>query len=170
MPLDKVEKRLKKLGANLYLSKGDYRKTLPSCKGLPKMDFIYIDGGNSYDVVKSSWENVQKFMHARTTVLFYGCGDEGVKKVVEEIMGTKGFMVTIISPHSVTFPLPIRVLPVPQFTRTYGPIAIVRKINGWSSTKIEAAIKRTLIVINRPSNVNEYRVWNKIFRPKHQRV
>jgi len=78
---------LEKTGAKVYLFKGDSRETLPrELKKLPKMDFIHIDGGHSYDVVKSDWENSRKLMHERTVVMFDDYEiEEGVTKVVNEI-------------------------------------------------------------------------------------
>ena len=79
--------RLKKTGANIRLFKGNTRNVLPKVvKTLPKMDLIYIDGGHSYDVVKSDWINAKKLMHKHTVVVFHDYGiEEGVTRTVKEI-------------------------------------------------------------------------------------
>jgi hypothetical protein len=41
------------------LHKGDTKKTLSSCKAIKKADFAYIDGGHSYETVKSDFENLK---------------------------------------------------------------------------------------------------------------
>ncbi len=84
---NELKKMLKGTGAAIHLFEGDSRETLPQHLGiLLKMDFIYIDGGHSYDVVKSDWENARLLMHPRTVVLFDDYGSaEGVKRTINEI-------------------------------------------------------------------------------------
>ena len=41
------------------LHKGDTKKTLSSCKAIKKADFAFIDGGHSYETVKSDFENLK---------------------------------------------------------------------------------------------------------------
>jgi len=67
---------------------GDTKIVLPKAiKDLPMMDFIYIDGGHSYETCKSDWENVKHLTHNDTIVLFddYNTEGTGVRKVVDEI-------------------------------------------------------------------------------------
>lgn len=83
---------------NIHFYIGDTRKTLPLVVGeLPLMDFIFIDGGHDYDVVKSDWGNVKRLVHLKTVVFFHDYNLEGVKKVVDEIDGK--FSVEIIKPR-----------------------------------------------------------------------
>lgn len=72
----------------IKLFKGDSREVLPMIvPGLPKMNFIYIDGGHSYDVCKSDWENVKPLLRPGTVVMFddYLKSGTDVKRVVDEI-------------------------------------------------------------------------------------
>lgn len=41
------------------LHKGDSKKTLANCKAIKKADFAYIDGGHSYETVKSDFEKLK---------------------------------------------------------------------------------------------------------------
>jgi hypothetical protein len=41
------------------LHKGDTKETLKACKAVKKADFAYIDGGHSYETVKSDYENLK---------------------------------------------------------------------------------------------------------------
>lgn len=99
-PLSKVRKRLEKTDAKIFLVRGDTRKTLPEIVGhLPKMDLILIDGGHSYEVCKSDWENCKRLMHPKTACFFHDYDYSpfpGVKRVVDEI--GDGFSVEIINP------------------------------------------------------------------------
>lgn len=84
--LDEMKKELDGLGAKIFLFRGDTRKTLPrEIPRLPMMDFIYIDGGHSYEMCKSDWEDVRKLMHEKTVVVFDDYGLEGVRRTVNEI-------------------------------------------------------------------------------------
>jgi len=84
--LEEVKTRLDRTGAKIRLFKGDTRETLPSLvEKLPKMDFIFIDGGHSEETVRSDWENSRRLMHDRTLVVFDDMGLFGVTKVVESI-------------------------------------------------------------------------------------
>ena len=42
------------------LHKGDTKETLKKCKSASKVDFAFIDGGHSYETVKSDYENLKK--------------------------------------------------------------------------------------------------------------
>jgi len=71
--IDEVKDKLSKINQSvkIHLYKGNTNITLPECTGkLPKMDFIFIDGGHSYETVRSDWLNSQKLMHKATVVIF----------------------------------------------------------------------------------------------------
>ena len=57
-------------GMKIELVKGDSRKTLTdyvaSVREAP--DFVFIDGGHSFDTTMSDWKNIEKIMGANTTV------------------------------------------------------------------------------------------------------
>lgn len=53
-PLERVRERLEGLGAQVCLTKGDTRVTLPGC-GLAGIDLAFIDGGHSDETVRSDF-------------------------------------------------------------------------------------------------------------------
>ena len=55
---EKMKEKDKDFTFNLY--KGDTKETLPACKEAQEADFAYIDGGHSYETVKSDYENLNK--------------------------------------------------------------------------------------------------------------
>ena len=55
---EKMKEKGKEFTFNLH--KGDTKKTLPACKEAQQADFAYIDGGHSYETVKSDYENLNK--------------------------------------------------------------------------------------------------------------
>ena len=66
-----VFNRLSSTKVKIKLFKGDTIKTLPLIKkNLPKMDFIFIDGGHSELTIKSDWENIQSLIHENTIIIF----------------------------------------------------------------------------------------------------
>lgn len=84
--MEEADSFLSRPGVKHSLFKGDTRKTLPAAvPKLPKMDFIYIDGGHDYEVVKSDWENVRKLMHDKTVVVFDDYHLPGIRKTVNEM-------------------------------------------------------------------------------------
>lgn len=63
-----VNKRLEEFSGKMFekgkeftfeLFKGDTKKTLKDCESIKDADFAYIDGGHSYDTVKSDYENLK---------------------------------------------------------------------------------------------------------------
>lgn len=81
-----VSQKLENTGCQFKLFKGDSVKTLPKVvKSLPMMDLIFIDGGHSYETVKSDWENSKSLMHSETAVFFHNYDFSGPRKVVDDI-------------------------------------------------------------------------------------
>ena len=67
----KVEEKLKVSGSPIHLFQGNTMQTLPEVsKTLPKMDFIYIDGGHSLETIQNDWDYTKNLMHKGTIVLF----------------------------------------------------------------------------------------------------
>lgn len=86
LTLKEAREKLERTGAQIKLFKGDTRTVLPEVVGnLPKMDLIFIDGGHSYNTVKSDWENSKRLMNAQTIVVFDDLDYPGVRKVVDNI-------------------------------------------------------------------------------------
>lgn len=92
--MDYVQNLLSQTGANIFLVKGNTRETLPeNVPHLPKMDFIYIDGGHSKETIASDWENVKNLIKDNTYVIFddYYIGDleRGAKTTVDSLKDYK---------------------------------------------------------------------------------
>lgn len=87
-----IRARLERPGVTVHLIGGDTRQTLRDAR-LPPMDFVFIDGGHSYETVASDWSNVQRFLHDRSVVIFDDYTNEdgavrggyGVKRLVDSI-------------------------------------------------------------------------------------
>ena len=97
--LKDVTGKLQKTNCQIKLFQGDTKETLPKVAGkLPKMDFIFIDGGHSIETIKNDWEYSQQLMAKRTVVIFddyWNREDAGCKKVIEKIDRSK-FSVEIL--------------------------------------------------------------------------
>lgn len=101
IPPEDVKAKLERTGAKVRLIKGNTRETLPhEVPNLPKMDFIYIDGGHSYETVKCDWKYAQRLMHPDTIVVFDDYWSfEGVRRVVDGI--GDGFNVGLTRHHAI---------------------------------------------------------------------
>ena len=60
--LNEFTEKMKEKGKTFTfkLHKGDTKETLKKCKSASKVDFAFIDGGHSYETVKSDYENLKK--------------------------------------------------------------------------------------------------------------
>ena len=82
------------------LFKGDTVVTLSKyVKALKKMDLIFIDGGHSYETVRSDWTQSKLLMHSETAVFFHNYDFSGVKRLVDSI-SREDYIVEIIHPSS----------------------------------------------------------------------
>jgi len=97
----KVKKRLQKTDVKIILHKGDTVQIFPSViNNLPKMDFIFIDGGHSIETVQNDWKYSKELMHDKTVLIFddyWNREDAGCKKIVDSI-DKKEFSVEIMEP------------------------------------------------------------------------
>jgi len=71
---------------SVFLFSGDTTETLPEmAPRLPPMDFIFIDGGHSYETVAADWTNIQPLIHSETVVLFDDYPNFGIKPVINRL-------------------------------------------------------------------------------------
>lgn len=80
--------------AKVSLFKGNTKKTLPAViDSLPKMDFIYIDGGHTIETIRNDWEYASKLIKKNTVVFFDDYCEEmpfiGPKFLVSELDKSK---------------------------------------------------------------------------------
>src|SRR3972149_636465 len=84
--IDMVRNKLKAfsdIGVDIHLYKGDTTQILPDLLStLPVMDFVFIDGGHSYETAKSDWECVKRIIGNRSVVIFDDyVNDEGIQNM-----------------------------------------------------------------------------------------
>jgi predicted O-methyltransferase YrrM len=80
--------------SDINLFKGDTVLTLKKASTeLPKIDFIYIDGGHSVETIQSDWDNIQMLMHEKSVVIFDDYWrnrvEDGCKTVIDAIDRSK---------------------------------------------------------------------------------
>ena len=88
--MEVVRAELSKIGAKIALYKGDTKKIFPEIiSSLPKMDFIFIDGGHSLETIQNDWNYAKRLMHSGTVVVFDDYWpervDAGAKPTVDSI-------------------------------------------------------------------------------------
>lgn len=88
--METVKNELSKTDARIILYKGDTKEVLPEMMpSLPKMDFIFIDGGHSLGTVQNDWDYASRLMHDGTVVIFDDywpeITDGGAKPIVDAI-------------------------------------------------------------------------------------
>ena len=88
--MEKVKNDLNKTGANIALYKGNTKKVFPEViSSLPKMDFIFIDGGHSLETIQNDWDYASRLIHSGTVVIFDDYWpdrqDAGAKPIVDAI-------------------------------------------------------------------------------------
>lgn len=95
-----VRQKLAETGCRFALFKGDTVITLPKhVKILQSMDLIFIDGGHSYETVRSDWTQSKRLMHSETAVFFHNYDYSGVKRLVDGICREE-YLVEVIHPSS----------------------------------------------------------------------
>ena len=61
----------KDLGVKVFLHKGNTAKILPPLlSSLSFMDFVFIDGGHSYEIVKNDWDCICQIINPTSVVIF----------------------------------------------------------------------------------------------------
>lgn len=87
--LKDVELFLQKTKVSIKLFKGNTIEILPKAANhLPKMDFIFIDGGHSIKTIINDWNYAKELMHVKTVVIFddyWNRNDAGAKSIVDKI-------------------------------------------------------------------------------------
>lgn len=81
--MEEVKNRLETSGAKIYVFKGFTEEVMPKIMpSLPKMDFVFIDGGHSIETITNDWNYTQQVMDGKTIVIFddYWSGEWGKRK------------------------------------------------------------------------------------------
>ena len=72
--IKEIKSKLSSTGCNINLIQGDTKDTLKSfydeSNGKLSIDFIYIDGGHSFDTIQSDWDNLNGLMDKDTLTIF----------------------------------------------------------------------------------------------------
>ena len=93
-----VKKLLKKFEKNIEIFKGDSKKILPNID-LTQIDYAFIDGGHSYETVKSDLNNCKVVIENNGMIL---CDDydlsyaPGVKKAIDEFVAKEQYDIKIL--------------------------------------------------------------------------
>ena len=93
-----VKKLLKKFEKNVEILKGDSKKILPKID-LSEVDYVFIDGGHSYETVKSDLNNCKFVIENKGIVL---CDDydlsyaPGVKEAIDEFVFKEQYNIKIL--------------------------------------------------------------------------
>jgi len=99
--MNTVKEKLEKMDAKIMLYKGNTLNTLPEAiKNLPKMDFIFIDGGHSIKTIQNDWNYSKKLMHDKTVLIFddyWNMEGSGCNRVVDFIDRSE-FSVEVLQP------------------------------------------------------------------------
>ena len=96
--LKSVKNLLKKFDKNVFIFKGDSKIVLPKID-LNEIDYVFLDGGHSYDTVKSDLNNCKVVVENNGIVL---CDDydlsyaPGVKKAIDEFVIKEQYDIKIL--------------------------------------------------------------------------
>ncbi len=85
---NEVDMYLRQTGASINLYAGDTHQTMQNSATLPKMDFVFIDGGHAEETVNNDWRAVEKVMNNKTVVIFddyWHNRKDGPKVVIDNI-------------------------------------------------------------------------------------
>lgn len=85
-----VENKIRETGASVTLISGNTLLSLPKHLGeLPKMDFIFIDGGHALETIASDWKCSSQLMNDGSVVVFDDYYEDridvGAKPIVDSI-------------------------------------------------------------------------------------
>ena len=120
--LDEARRKLapfEALGVTVELHQGNTMEVLPRVvPTMPPADFVFVDGGHSYETVRSDWENVSELMHERSVVIFDDYVNElalrqenyGVNRLIDEL-DRQRYRVS-------------RLRPIDRFAKPWGPLEI----------------------------------------------
>ena len=96
--LESVQNLLKKFKKNIEIFKGDSKSILPKIE-LTEVDYVFIDGGHSYETVKSDLNNCKIVIENKGIVL---CDDydlsyaPGVKEAIDEFVSKEQYNIKIL--------------------------------------------------------------------------
>ena len=87
-----LREKFKNVECEMKLYKGNTKETLPAIiPQLPPMDFVYIDGGHSYNTVKSDYDNIKPILKTGTAIVFddFNC-EQGISRFIGELLSENG--------------------------------------------------------------------------------
>ena len=135
-PLSEVKAKLQDLeeiGVGINLVKGDSKEILPAL-AVQKlaMDFVFVDGGHSYETVSSDWRNVQRMIGGRSVVIF----DDYVNR---EAVEARGYGVNVVVDAIDRGEFAVSLLdPVDRFRHSWG-ILMTRFVKVQMTRTLQAA-------------------------------
>ncbi|MBM3281257.1 MAG: class I SAM-dependent methyltransferase [Candidatus Harrisonbacteria bacterium] len=98
-----IQEKLEKTGANIHLFKGNTLETLPrETQSLPKMDFVFLDGGHSLETIENDWKYVKELMHEKTVVIFddyWNRTNAGCKPLIDSLYKEGKYFVKVLQPQ-----------------------------------------------------------------------
>ena len=96
--LKSVKSFLKKFENNIEILKGDSRDILPNIN-LNQIDYVFLDGGHSYETVKNDLNNCKIIIENKGVIL---CDDydltyaPGVKEAIDEFVSINSYKINIL--------------------------------------------------------------------------
>ena len=67
--LNEAKTNISRLTQNYDLVKGNTKDTIPIYI-FPEIDFLYIDGGHSFETIESDWNNTKQYLNKDSIVIF----------------------------------------------------------------------------------------------------
>lgn len=96
-----VVNRFSDIHCRVELIKGNTHKTLAKFVATP-IDLIFMDGGHSLETIQSDWNNIQKFISVKTTILlddyYINRNDVGCQNLVKDLIASTKWAVEPLEP------------------------------------------------------------------------
>lgn len=100
-----VRQLLEKIpGTDIELYVGYTKDTIPLIPSQP-IDLIFVDGGHSLDTINTDWNNIQRFIHSKSIILFddywENREDAGCKLLINYLQTCAEWSVALLNPVDV---------------------------------------------------------------------